>query len=146
MAKIGLSERYGRKHSPRIIIKMCVRRHFTDPVRRMRLPSLSIARILGIFAESPGGLFQGVTGRGPVPGFEVEEARFGVQPRLFLRRKKRFIRRMPVHIGKGILAELNRISDGSPSGGSDPDQQKKQERRQQADCDAFLFAMFHQTG
>jgi len=75
----------------------------------------------------------------------MKEVRFGIQPRLFLRRKKRLIRRTRVYMGKRILAELARIADGRASGGAVPGQQKKQDRKQQAKCAAFLFPMICPT-
>jgi len=55
-----------------------------------------------------------MTGLGPMPGGEVLEVGFGVQKRLFRRQEERGIRRVPVHIGKRILAQVGQIPDHRP--------------------------------
>ena len=139
VAEIGPVHRHGRENPLRIIIEMGVRRHLPDPVRRMRPSALPVAGIPGVFTESPGGQLRGMTGLGPMPGGEVQEVGFGVQTRLFRRREERGIRRVPVHIGKRVLAEVGQIPDHRPPGNAAPDQKEKQDRQQQAECAAILF-------
>ena len=129
MAEIGPVHRHGRKNPLRIIFEMGVQRHLPDPVRRMRPSAFSIARTPAVFAESPGGQRRGVMGLGPMPGGEVLEVEFGVQTRLLRRREERGIRRIPVHIGKRVLAEFGQISDRCPPGNAAPDQEEKQNRQ-----------------
>ena len=119
-AKIDPVHGHGRESALRIIVEMGIDGHLPDPVRRM-LPSVfPVTGFIAVFPESPGNLFQGVTGRCLMPRGKVEDVVFGVQTRLFPDRQEGKIRGSPVDIGKRILSEVAQIPDRRTKGIASP--------------------------